>query len=198
MQSVLDAVAERLMVMDESLIRVPKICEATGVNYGSVYHHFGSREGLIDAAYNMLFNKLVEDDLERAQRMLHDAKNFEEFVAASSPFVESVSTGDTRRARRAMRQRIVAAALMRPSLRALVGDSQKKLTAEFAAVIEYGQNKGWIRNDVPPHGVAVAMQSLLIGRTLDDISLDPISDEEWDRVYLAFTADLLIFPTENT
>ena len=54
MQAVLDAVAERLMAGDELLIRIPEICEATGVNYGSVYHHFGSREGVIDAAYNMI------------------------------------------------------------------------------------------------------------------------------------------------
>ena len=40
MQAVLDAVAERLMAGDELLIRIPEICEATGVNYGSVTNHF--------------------------------------------------------------------------------------------------------------------------------------------------------------
>ena len=35
MQAVFDAVAERLMAGDELLIRIPEICEATGVNYGS-------------------------------------------------------------------------------------------------------------------------------------------------------------------
>lgn len=61
MQAVLDAVGERLMNADESLIRIPEICEATGVNYGSVYHHFGSREGVIDAAYHQMFTKLAEE-----------------------------------------------------------------------------------------------------------------------------------------
>jgi AcrR family transcriptional regulator len=63
MQAVLDAVAERLMAGDELLIRIPEICEATGVNYGSVYHHFGSREGVIDAAYDVIFTRLVEEDI---------------------------------------------------------------------------------------------------------------------------------------
>src|SRR5450755_2157590 len=63
MRTVLEAVIERLNDGDESLIRIPEICEATGVNYGSVYHHFGSRDGVIDAAYHQMFTKLAEEDI---------------------------------------------------------------------------------------------------------------------------------------
>ena len=48
---------------DEGTIRIPEICEATGVNYGSVYHHFGSRDGVIDAAYSYLFSTIVEEEI---------------------------------------------------------------------------------------------------------------------------------------
>ena len=62
MQAVLDEVALRLSTTDESLIRIPDICEATGVNYGSVYHHFGSREELqvaVVRTYHEHFKNLV-------------------------------------------------------------------------------------------------------------------------------------------
>jgi len=62
MQAVLEAVEARLMTTDESLIRIPDICDETGINYGSVYHHFGSREGVIDAAYIKMFNEFMDED----------------------------------------------------------------------------------------------------------------------------------------
>ena len=81
MQAVLDAVAERLMAGDELLIRIPEICEATGVNYGSVYHHFGSREGVIDAAYNMIFSRLVEEDIRTFHQVNETVQSLEEYIA---------------------------------------------------------------------------------------------------------------------
>ena len=50
MRTLLEAVAEPLCDGDESRLRIPDICAASGVNYGSIYHHFGSREGVIGAA----------------------------------------------------------------------------------------------------------------------------------------------------
>src|SRR5271170_7544925 len=87
MQAVLDAVGDRLMKADELLIRIPEICEATGVNYGSVYHHFGSREGVIDAAYNMIFSRLVEEDIRTFRQVNESAETLDEYVRLMQPIV---------------------------------------------------------------------------------------------------------------
>ena len=87
MQAVLDAVAERLLTGDELAIRIPEICDATGVNYGSVYHHFGSREGVIDAAYDMIFSRLVEEDLELFEKVNDSVETLEEYVTVMQPIV---------------------------------------------------------------------------------------------------------------
>src|SRR5665213_3603966 len=105
MHAVLEAVAERLVEADEVLIRIPEICEATGVNYGSVYHHFGSREGVIDAAYNMIFSKLVEEDLTIIREATDHVVTLEEYVSAILPIVASLNSGPERAARRALRIR---------------------------------------------------------------------------------------------
>src|ERR1700689_1650078 len=107
MQAVLDAVGARLMRADESLIRIPEICEATGVNYGSVYHHFGSREGVIDPAYHQMFTKLAEEDLATLQMVSVSAQTFEEYVVALQALVGTFASSNERRARRALRARIV-------------------------------------------------------------------------------------------
>ena len=94
------------------MIRIPEIRETAGVNYGSVYHHFGSREGLIDAAY----------------RNVHDRTR-----------------------------------------------------------------KKWFRKDLDARAMAVMFQVVVIGRVLDDISSQPVTENEWGPIV---TRALSAFLTE--
>jgi AcrR family transcriptional regulator len=180
MQAVLDAVGERLMKADESLIRIPEICEATGVNYGSVYHHFGSREGVIDAAYHQMFSKLAEEDIATLQLVSVAAQTFEEYLVSMQALIGTFASSDERRARRALRARIVAASMMRPELRELIGETQSRLTIELRTIVEYGQQREWLNRDLSAHAVAVLIQVLLVGRTLDDVSTTPIDNAQWE------------------
>jgi AcrR family transcriptional regulator len=180
MQAVLDAVGERLMNADESLIRIPEICEATGVNYGSVYHHFGSREGVIDAAYNQMFMKLAEEDIAVLQRVSVSSQSFDEYLVSMQALIGTFASSDERRTRRALRARIVAASITRPQLRELIGETQSRLTSELGQIVEYGQGKGWLNSNLSAHAIAVLIQVLLVGRTLDDVSTTPINNTEWE------------------
>jgi AcrR family transcriptional regulator len=180
MQAVLDAVGERLMKADESLIRIPEICEATGVNYGSVYHHFGSREGVIDAAYHQMFTKLAEEDIATLQLVSVSSQTFEEYLVSMQGLIGTFASSDERRARRALRARIVAAAMMRPELRELIGETQSRLTIELRSIVEFGQQRQWLNRDLSAHSIAVLIQVLLVGRTLDDVSTSPIDNALWE------------------
>jgi AcrR family transcriptional regulator len=180
MQAVLDAVGDRLIKADESLIRIPEICEATGVNYGSVYHHFGSREGVIDAAYHQIFTKLAEEDIATLQMVSVASKTFDEYLVALQGLIGTFASSDERRARRALRARIVAASMMRPELQHLIGDTQSRLTSELESIVDYGQQREWLNRNLSAHSVAVLIQVLLVGRTLDDVSTTPIANAEWE------------------
>ena len=191
MQAVLDAVAERLMAGDELAIRIPEICDATGVNYGSVYHHFGSREGVIDAAYNMIFTKYAETDLALFRQVNETVGSLAEYVTLMEPILATVASGPDRRERRAMRIRIVAAATTRPELRALIGETQARLSEELRRLTEFAQRREWLRNDIPASSIAVVLQVLVFGRALDDISDSPIDEDEWERSMIVLFAELL-------
>ena len=179
MKIVLDAVAERLVAGDELLVRIPEICESTGVNYGSVYHHFGSREGVIDAAYNLIFSQMVEEDIAICRQASAESQSLEEYVAVILPIVGAINTGPERIARRALRVRIVAAAETRPELRALIGETQSRLTEEWRLMIEYTQERKWLRDDLSSTFLSVLFQVLVFGRALDDISDKPLEEEDW-------------------
>lgn len=180
MQAVLDAVGERLMNADESLIRIPEICEATGVNYGSVYHHFGSREGVIDAAYHQMFTKLAEEDIAILHLVSVSSQTHDDYIVAVQALIGTFASSEERKTRRALRARIVAASMMRPELRQLIGETQSRLTTELERIVEYGQERTWLNRDISAHSVAVLIQVLLVGRTLDDVSTTPIDNAEWE------------------
>ncbi len=191
MQAVLEAVADRLLVGDELAIRIPEICDATGVNYGSVYHHFGSREGVIDAAYDMFFSQLVEEDLALFEKVNDSVESLEEYVTVMQPIVATLSSGPARKKRRAMRIRIVAAAATRPRLKELIGETQARLTDELRRLTELAQKREWLRDDIPPEVFAVFFQILVFGRALDDVSSDPVDEELWESSLAVLFADLL-------
>jgi AcrR family transcriptional regulator len=194
MRTVLEAVAERLMEGDEILIRIPEICEATGVNYGSVYHHFGSREGVIDAAYSLIFSRIVEDDIVALSQVTESTNTFDEYADAVRHALERISIGPERLARRAIRSRIVAAALTRPELRALIGVDQARITKELLRLVNHGQRRGWMRRDVPGQSIAILMQAVVLGRTMDDLALVPLSDLEWEQMLVAIFTEMLNVP----
>ena len=191
MQAVLEAVAERLMAGDEMLIRIPEICEATGVNYGSVYHHFGSREGVIDAAYDMLFTQLVDEDLRMFQQVNESVQSLDEYISVMQPIVATLSSGPERRKRRALRMRIVAAASTRPELNRLIGASQARLTNDLAGLTEFAQQRQWLRDDVPALFFSILFQILIFGRSLDDVSTDPIDEAVWGSSLTVLFMELL-------
>ena len=193
MQAVLDAVGERLLRADESLIRIPEICEATGVNYGSVYHHFGSREGVIDAAYHQMFTSLAEEDIELLKTVSASAKTHDEYIMSVQALIGSFASGEERKARRALRARIIAASTMRSELRELIGTSQARLTEQLAQIIEYGQERQWLSHDLSAHSIAVLIQVILVGRTLDDVSVNPIDNADWERS-MGFLLMVLLTP----
>lgn len=186
MNAVLEEVGNRLWDGDESLIRIPEICEATGVNYGSVYHHFGSREGVIDAAYNMLFSKFALEDIRALKRLSESSKTRDEYVANMSSLAGAFSFSPDRVQRRSIRVRIVAAAMTRPDLKELIGATQLEITEELRRIAQHGQDLGWLRRDVTAHAMAVALQAILVGRVIDDIAPTPIEASEWQPVATAF------------
>lgn len=158
MRAVLDAVAERLLAGDEVRIRIPEICQATGVNYGSVYHHFGSREGVIDAAYEALFVSYAENEITRwgALESTQSRRTFDEVLRG----LLDPADHDTALGERAMTARIVAAAETRPQLREVVVATQARVSEARALALAHGQREGWLRDDASPAAMAALVESV--------------------------------------
>lgn len=177
-----EAVATRLLTEDETLIRIPEICEATGVNYGSVYHHFGSREGLIDAAYLHLFEQFAREDTDKMVAISKSAKSKDEFFRGLRQVLRASIADPGREQRRQMRVRVLAAAVTRQELRELIAEIQEGVTSDLTEMVKIGQENGWFRDDLDARAIAVMFQVVVIGRVLDDVSATPLTEQQWGPV----------------
>jgi hypothetical protein len=83
---------------------------------------------------------------------------------------------------------------MRPELKARIGTQQAHLTEELMRIVEFGQERDWLRKDMSARSIAVFVQVMLVGRTLDDISAEPIDDAEWAAAMAVLLSELLNIP----
>ena len=72
----------------ESNVRIDEILVETGISKGSLYHHFGGREGLIAAARVVQFSRFIESDAQQIHEALTAATTLDEYVAAASHLLE--------------------------------------------------------------------------------------------------------------
>ena len=188
MRTVLEAVAERLRDGDESLLRIPEVCKATGVNYGSVYHHFGSREGVIDAAYEMMFSR---DHRGRHGRDSPRPSRPPRPSRSSWPRIEGI-LGWCRRATPALEPVDAPAdrgGVGDPSPTArIIGEAQAKLTNELTTIVQHAQDRGWMRGDVSAAlGGRRSSRSWSSGATSTTCRAEPIPESEWSAfIYRLF------------
>jgi len=138
-----------------------------------------------------LFSQFVDEDIATLRRVSRESRTQEGYLIAMSNLVGSFTAGADRAKHRALRTRIVAASLTRPELRLVIGRTQQRLTEELTEVVRFGQDAGWLRNDLSPHALAVAVQALTIGRTLDDVSATPITSEELEPLLSVLLLSML-------
>jgi AcrR family transcriptional regulator len=189
-KAILDATLAALERDGEAKLRVMDIAQAVGCSVGLLYHHYGDREGLIEAARIQQFKGLLDRDLRTIDAAVEACPSVDEFrrqVVSLSRLV----TGPERLERRRQRVVVLGAAMQRPALREAIGRVQSEWTTAFQDTLKKAQAKGFLRPDLDARAVAVFVQAYTLGRVLSDIDPDaPIPDETWAELSLKFLLQL--------
>lgn len=179
--AVIDATVEALENGNEADVRIDEILAKTGISKGSLYHHFGGREGLIAAARVVQFSRFVESDAEMIREVLTKTTTFDEFTAVVGQLVNLGNNVERQRARLS-RFSAVSSSYGRPELWNALSIQQHKHTETLADGVRHGQANGWIRNDIDARAVSVFVQGYSLSRVLADLDTDPIADDDWTNV----------------
>lgn len=154
-------------------VTIDQVLERSGVSSGSLYHHFGDFPSLVDQALVAIFEMLTSAAVVEMRARLDPSGSLEGFRDGMHRVHAMVNTPEGRR-NRAIRTWTVAQALVRPSLRELIAERQDAYTASMLPIIEFGQERGWVRTDLDTRSIALLTQAYLFGTSLDDISNEPV------------------------
>ena len=156
--------------------QLPAIVDEVHVAKSSVYHFFGSREGLLAAATAEQYRRtlLAED-----ARVLDDARacqTEQEFLSFVERELLRVATDPMTIASRKERVIIAAAALTREELSEDVAAAQQVFVHAMAGIISEAQERGLINSSVNPTSYASWLHGMTLGRTLTESSCsDPLT-----------------------
>lgn len=162
-------------------IRIRDIASAAGVREPSVYHFFGSREGLIEAALLSRFASEQHEMFQKFGEGLVGCRTQEAFIQLVKDLLEA--SYDVSRAHfRSMRIDVLGSAQSRPGLAAAVNESLQGSFEDFNRYVESAQIRGWIDPDLQGVTFAAWISGVVLGRIYLEMNPDAFDDAAWRKM----------------
>jgi AcrR family transcriptional regulator len=182
-QRILELAVSAIDEGGEAAVRVNDLAAEAGVTVPTLYRHFGSRDGLVEAAQTYRFRKTQFVDSSVLAASLAKCKNQDELRKALRK--ELLTHFDTDRwVLRQVRLNALGAGYARPELAASLALAQKQGAMGIAEMLLPFQKKGWIRKDIDLLATVYWFMGQILGRVLIEMGDDPVSQKKWNDVSL--------------
>lgn len=161
------------------------------ISRGSLYHHFGSKNGLIIAAEIHLLLESYDQGNQLLRLLTENARNLDEFASHLELMVRTATNTESEESRR-RRVRALTLAQHNPSLAEKIRKSQIEGSNYLTNTMQIAVDKGWLRPDIDVRAFSYFQQAVFFGHTLLDISGEGDLKEPWNEIaIIAFKAFLV-------
>jgi AcrR family transcriptional regulator len=157
---------------------IDAVLERAEAARSSLYHHFGSKLGLIHTTQLDLVVNGLQTDNAALRYLIEISPSPEAFFEIFATFVRSAGSPENIKLRH-RRTQIFASATTNPQLAAAIKTSQQESTDFLVETLEILRERGWINPPFDMHVVAYAIQTMIFGRLILDFSAQPELDAEW-------------------
>ena len=180
-------IREKLLVQAMELLandgfdrfNVQRVLDGAGVSRATLYRHFPDVDGLIEAAMVEIFRQQIDLNLRAARELVELSTDKEMFRDGIGRLLEALSKTPTQV--RILRAHTVVLGTSRPELGKAVATVQESLNDGWEEVVRSAQMRGLVRKDVDPRTVGVLVQSLTIGRIIDEVAVKHMGDTNWAK-----------------
>ena len=159
----------------DSLLRKSKISK------GSLYHHFGSKNGLLAAAEAQQFMKYLKREGETFRELIEDCKSKQKFIDLVAG-VMKITRLEANIDFRKKRVRAIAMSFNDENLAQVLKNAQIEVTEYLAASFQIAKDRGWVKPDTDLMALSYWIQGVFIGHIMLDITEQTEHEDAWGQV----------------
>lgn len=179
----------------ETGVRIQEISKATNVSIGSIYHHFGDRDGLIRATYVHQFASSVREDIGSVRRFMAKMHSVQEIIEHYDEMIQFL-VSHFGRLPASQRAAIIGNTTGRPLLRSALAEVQNELANGLTEVMALLQERQMLKPHISPRAAAVMALGMLHGRVIAELDTNPVGDFEWNQAMLSALSGLFILDNQ--
>ena len=177
----LNATIDAIASGGEGSVRVSTVATAVGVREPSVYHFFKNREALVEAAqierYRLSYAEMMVP-FEAAALMADSWDDFERSVRKIFAAIYTPARAEIR----SIRMNVMGAAQTSPAIAAAVNEVNLENTESLARVMIFGQEKGWVTEDLDAMALAYWGIGQINGRVMAEMNPTKVDLDAWNKV----------------
>ena len=159
----------------DSLLRKSKISK------GSLYHHFGSKNGLLAAAEAQQFMKYLKREGETFRKLIEGCTTKQKFVDLVAA-VMKITRLEENLGFRKKRIRAIAMSFNDENLAQVLKTAQIEVTEYLAGSFQIAKDRGWIKPDTDLMALSFWIQGVFIGHIMLDITERTEHEDAWSQV----------------
>jgi AcrR family transcriptional regulator len=180
-RQMIDATVAIIDADGEASVRVKDIVEAAGVQVPVLYRHFGSREGLVQAAQVERLVRDINAQLDEVTAVIERIETIEEFRQVVDLIVVSLAD-PARRKMRFQRLSVLGSAYGRPALVAEVARLQALYLEATANLLRRPQERGWLADGLNLDAFASWFAGQMLGRVMIEFGEPIVEENEYDAI----------------
>lgn len=197
-QTLLELAIATIDESGETGIRVSQIVESAGVTIPTLYHYFGSREGLIEEAQVERFIRALRADVDAFVVQLGSCTTRADLENALLNLITALDLPGRDKVRW-QRLNAVGSTYARPDLAIRIVQAHDEVVDVAARALAPFQRQGLVRQDIDLHALIAWFNGAVIGKNLVQIATSTVDVKEWDRTFLEATSAVLFGPkSENS
>lgn len=170
---------------------IDTVLRKSKVSKGSLYHHFGSKNGLLIAVETTQWVQYLESQNHFLRKLVENCKSAAELLDLMTRVIEISGQKDNREFRK-KRLRAMVFAQHDKELKALIKTKQIEASAFLAETFQIAQSRGWIKPNLNLLATAYWFQGVFIGHVMLDITDIDSLDDEWNNVAVASLKSFLV------
>ena len=159
----------------DSLLRKSKISK------GSLYHHFGSKNGLLAAAEAQQYMRYLKREGENFRRLIEGCTTKQKFVDLVAA-VMKITRLESNLGFRKKRVRAIAMSFNDEDLAQVLKNAQIEVTEYLAGSFQIAKDRGWVKPDTDLMALSYWIQGVFIGHIMLDITEQTEHEDAWSQI----------------